>query len=209
MTIKTTVLAVCSTTLFLQPPRGMAQDATPAPSAAADATPAPSAAADASPAAAAASPAPAASPAAGGFANFNQRMNDRRKTALKATDDEWAVIQPLLEKVQTAQRATMAGRFGGGGGRRGGGGGPGGGGGGGGNGGPGGPGQGGRSPEADALRAALASDATSPEDIKAKLQAFRDAKKKSAADLEQAREDLEKVLTLRQEAVLVQMGVLE
>jgi hypothetical protein len=161
-------------------------------------------------------------------------MNDRIKTALNATDDEWAVIQPLLEKVQTAMRATQAGRFGGmGGGRRGGGfgGGPGGGGPGGPGGGPGGPGGnaaapgaspgangGGRqgrfggavsSPEADALREALASDSTTPDEIKTKLQALRDARKKAQADLDQAREDLEKVLTLRQEAVLVQMGMLE
>lgn len=155
-------------------------------------------------------------------------MSDRMKAALKASDDEWAVIQPLLEKVQTAQRATMAGRFGGFG-RRGGfgGGGPGGPGGNGGQGGNGGPGGNAPSagaspagspsnrwarfdsPEADALRTALASDSTSPEEIKTKLQALRDARKKAAADLEQARADLQKVLTLRQEATLVQMGVLE
>ena len=143
-------------------------------------------------------------------------MNDRLKAALKASDDEWSVIQPLLEKVQTAQRATMAGRsFGGGFGRRGGGGG-----GGGGAGGGASPGaEGGASPanrpsrfdspEADALRTALASDGTSNDEIKTKLQALRDARKKATADLEQAREDLKKVLTLRQEATLVQMGVLE
>jgi len=65
------------------------------------------------------------------------------------------------------------------------------------------------SPESQALKAALDSDATSTEDIKAKLQALRDARKKNAADLEQARQDLEKVLTLRQEATLVNMGILE
>jgi hypothetical protein len=153
---------------------------------------------------------------------FRQRMNDRIKAELKASDDEWAVIQPLLEKVQTAQMATMAGRFGFGGGRRG-------------NRGPGGPGgtpssdgtspgasaspsggNGGEnrpprptSPEADALKAALASDATSNDEIKTKLQALRDARKKAQDNLEQAREDLKKVLTLRQEATLVQMGLLD
>jgi hypothetical protein len=157
-------------------------------------------------------------------------MNDRLKTMLKASDDEWAVIQPLLEKVQTALRATQPGR-GGFGGRRGGGfgGGPGGGGqggngggpgggataGGGNGGGPGGGGPGGNrpgrvsSPEADALQAALASDSTTPAEIQAKLQALRDARKKAAADLEQARQDLQKVLTLRQEATLVEMGILD
>jgi hypothetical protein len=220
MTIKNTLIAVCTTTLLLQAPRGMAQDASPAPSASPE--PSATAAPTAPPA-----PAPAASPAAGGgggYANFNQRMNDRLKTALKASDDEWAVIQPLLEKVQTAMRATTAGRFGGGGGfggggrRGGGGGGPGGGGPGGGGpggggpggGGPGGPGAGGPTADAaTALRTALASDATAPADIQAKLQALRDARKKAAGDLDQARADLEKVLTLRQEATLVQMGLLE
>jgi hypothetical protein len=205
MTIKNTLAAVCATAFLLQAPRGIAQDSTPAPTPAeAVTTPA---------------PAPATTPApggGGGSADFRQRMNDRLKAALKASDDEWAVIQPLLEKVQTAQRATMAGRFGGFG-RRGG------------FGGPGGPGGGNSgngpaatpgaspsnrwarfdSPEADALRAALASDSTSPEEIKTKLQALRDARKKANADLEQARADLQKVLTLRQEATLVQMGILE
>jgi hypothetical protein len=149
-------------------------------------------------------------------------MNDRLKAALKASDDEWAVIQPLLEKVQTAQRATMMGRFGGFGGRRRAGG-----------GGPGGDtaaaspavtgtagganpaGDGGRrfgppsSPEAEALHTALQSDSTSNEEIQSKLQALRDARKKAQSDLEQARENLKKVLTLRQEATFVEMGVLE
>ena len=39
-------------------------------------------------------------------------MNEFIKTALKATDDEWAVIQPLLEKVQTLERDSMMGRVG-------------------------------------------------------------------------------------------------
>jgi len=63
--------------------------------------------------------------------------------------------------------------------------------------------------EADALRTALQSDATSNDEIKTKLQALRDARKKAQDTLEQAREDLKKVLTLRQEATLVQMGLLD
>jgi hypothetical protein len=59
------------------------------------------------------------------------------------------------------------------------------------------------------LRSALADSSTSPEDIKTKLQALRDARKKAAADLETARGDLQKVLTLRQEATLVEMGILD
>lgn len=121
---------------------------------------------------------------------FRQRMEDRLKTDLKTTEAEWAVIQPLLEKVMEKQRATFAGRFGG---RRGGG-------------------QGGGQssmPEADALRTALESDQTSNDDLKAKLAALREARKKAGAELDQAREDLKKVLTLRQEAMLVSRGILE
>jgi hypothetical protein len=160
----------------------------------------------------------------GGFntEEFRKRMNDRLKEALKATDEEWAVLQPLIEKVQTKQRETMTSRFGGMFGGRG----PGGGGGGGGGGGDRGAGAGGNtgggaggggdrggdrggSPESQALRTALESDSTSAEDLKAKLTAVREARKKSAAELEAARTDLAKVLSVRQEAVLVSMGVLD
>ncbi len=147
-------------------------------------------------------------------AEFRARMNERLKTSLKVTDDEWAVLQPLIEKVQTAQRE--AGGFGGfgggpggfGGGRRGG------------NGGNGGNDNGGGTPpapdlsrpgaaEAQALRTTLESDGATPDEIKAKLAAVRDFRKKGQATLASAREDLKKVLTLRQEAVLVSMGILD
>jgi hypothetical protein len=149
-------------------------------------------------------------------AQFQQRMNERLKTSLKATDEEWAVIQPLLEKVQTKQREARAGGIGGGGGGRRGQGGPGG-------GAPGSqpadqntqgnqgnrPNRGGGSPEADALSAALQSDTTSADEIKTKLAALRESRKKAQAELEQARADLQKVLTAKQEATLVLMGMLE
>lgn len=152
-------------------------------------------------------------------AQFQQRMNERLKEALKATDDEWAVIQPLLDKVTTKQREARAGGFGGGmmgGGRRGGNG-------------PAGAGSpaagetnnqnnnggnrpnrgGAASPEADALRTTLENDSASPEEIKTKLAALRDSRKKAQTELDQARADLEKVLTVKQEATLVLMGMLE
>jgi hypothetical protein len=144
---------------------------------------------------------------------FRQRMNERLKASLKVTDDEWGIIQPLLEKVTTKQRDASAGRFGGfGGGGRGGDRGP------GGNGGQGGGGGGGNdqnradrpgSAESQALRTALESESTSPEDIKAKLAALREFRKKAAVELATAREDLRKVLSVRQEATLVTMGILE
>ena len=137
---------------------------------------------------------------------FRARMTDRIKTSLKVTDDEWTVLQPLIEKVTTKQRDAMSGRFGGFGGR--GGGGPGG----GGNGGNGGNTGGSDRPgaaESQALRDALEKDGTSPEDLKAKLSAIRESRKKAAAELVAARADLQKVVSVRQEAVLFSMGILE
>lgn len=148
-------------------------------------------------------------------AQFRERMNERVKAALKASDDEWSVIQPLLEKVQEKQFAGRGfggfGGFGGRGGNRtgdaGGGGTP----------AAGAPAAdnnnrprgGGGSPESQALRDAVENESSSPDDIKAKLAALRDSRKKTAAELEAARTDLRKVLTLRQEATLVSMGILE
>jgi Spy/CpxP family protein refolding chaperone len=149
----------------------------------------------------------------GNFEEFRQRMAERLKTSLKVTDEEWTVLQPLIEKVQTKQRDSMMGRFSGFGGRRGGG--DGGSGGGGSTTGGGDRGRGDRggdragSAESQALRTALESESTSSDEIKAKLAALREAQKKSAAELAAAREDLRKVVTVRQEAVLVTMGILE
>lgn len=143
----------------------------------------------------------------GGRGNYNpeefrQRMNDRLKSSLKVSDDEWSVIQPLIEKVQTKQRDAMGGRGFGGrgpGGDRGGD-------------------RGGRggdnaarpgAAESDALRTALENESTSPDELKTKLNAVREQRKKSQADLAAAREELRKVLSVRQEAALVSMGVLE
>ncbi len=156
---------------------------------------------------------------------FRQRMEERLKGQLKASDDEWTVIQPLVEKVYEKQRA--AGGFGG-------------------PGGPGGPGGGrrnpeggnnpapqqaadnngqgggnryqrreggggprGGTPETQALRAALENDNTTVADIKTKLQAVRDQRKQAANELAQSRDDLRKVLNMRQEALLVMYGLLD
>jgi hypothetical protein len=76
-------------------------------------------------------------------------------------------------------------------------------------GGPGGPGSFGRqsSPELDALNKAIESKASTGE-IKTKLDEFRTARKKKEAALEQAQEDLRKLLSVRQEAVAVTLGLL-
>jgi hypothetical protein len=59
------------------------------------------------------------------------------------------------------------------------------------------------------LQTALDNKDTSADDIKTKLQAYRDAKTAAKADLAKAQDDLKSVLTQRQEAVLVTMGILE
>jgi hypothetical protein len=145
---------------------------------------------------------------------FRARMEERLKTSLKVSDDEWKVLQPLIEKVGEKQRAGFGGfgGFGGGRGRGGDGGGASAGGTAGSAGGGGdrqGRGSRGGSEESQALRTALESESTSPEDIKAKLAAVRDHRKKAAAELAAARAELLKVVTVRQEAVLVSMGMLE
>jgi hypothetical protein len=143
---------------------------------------------------------------------FRQRMNDRIKTALQASDQEWAVIQPLLNKVQDKMRETMLGRFGGG---------------------PRPQRAGGNNPsdnaaerperanrpdrgpeqaggtEAQALRTTLENPSSSNTEIKAKLEALRQSRQKAVADLEQARTELKSVLSLHQEATLVMMGMLD
>jgi len=148
-------------------------------------------------------------------AQFNQMMLDRYKEALQPTDDEWKAISPLVEKVMTLQRESMGGRMrfmGGPGGqgmgrqrpqgqnqpqgqdqqqrRRG-------------------PGFGQPDPDMEALQAVLDSSNPSQDEIKAKLTALRDARKKKAAELQTAREALVQVLTLKQEATLVLSGLLE
>lgn len=146
----------------------------------------------------------------GNFEDFRKRMNERLKESLKVSDEEWGVIQPLIEKVGEKQREAMGGRFGGGpGGSRG----P------GGDRGPGGNGPGNNAPapdlsrpgaaESQALRTALENESTSADELKAKLNALREVRKKGAAELVVAREELRKVVTVRQEAVLVSMGILE
>ncbi len=182
------ILSACAAGLLINGSHLAAQDQPPpaAPSATVSATVAPAAT-------------PASPPNADRMAQFRQRMNDRLKTALKVNDDEWNVIQPLLEKVQTKLRDSSPMRMWGGRNRAGG--------------------QGNNngnnqppvagSGDSEALRAALDSDATTPDEIKAKLEALRESRKKSLAELAQAREDLRKVLTQRQEATLVLMGMLD
>ena len=127
--------------------------------------------------------------------NFNPAdFTARMKEALKATDEEWTVLQPLLENVMAKQRDASG--FGGRG-----------------RGGPGG--NGGDAPTTPSAKASqdlrdlLDKENATPEELKAKLAAVRETRKKSQAELAQAREELRKVLTLRQEAYFVSRGMLE
>ncbi len=153
----------------------------------------------------------------GGGRNFDpaamqQRMMDNLKEQMEITDEtEWKAVQPLIQKVMDARRASMSamgrGMFGGP--RRGG---P-----------PGGadaaaPGAdqqnrrgggmfGQPSPEAEALQKAV--DAKAPKDeLKAAVKKYNEARKAKQAELEQAQDALRKVLTARQEAIATLNGAL-
>jgi hypothetical protein len=150
----------------------------------------------------------------GGRGNFDpaarrQQMMDRLKEQLGASDDEMQALMPKIEKVMQLQRDAggggMRGMFGG---RRGGQGGPGGPGGAGGPGGPTGP----ESPvrqKAAELQETLANKDAKPDEIKAKLDALRQARQQAKQDLTAAQQELKGLLTQRQEAVLVEFGMLE
>ena len=139
--------------------------------------------------------------------NFNpeqmrQRMMERTREQLGVTKDEdWKILQPRLEKVMEARGFGGMGRMMG----------P-----------PPGRGPGGdnnaqdpnrrrmgppQNPEAEALMQAIQAKASN-EEIKAKLAKLREARKDREAKLAAAQEDLRKLLTVRQEAMLVGMGML-
>jgi hypothetical protein len=152
----------------------------------------------------------------GGFdpEQMRVRMMERYREALEVkNDDEWKVIEPRITKVSDARRDAMSGAMsafgrGGFGGRRGAGDTNGAGGGGGGDerrrrgfgGEP--------SVEADALQKALEAKAPN-EEIKAKLAKYRESLKQKQATLTAAQEELRKVLSVRQEATAVMLGLLQ
>jgi len=145
-------------------------------------------------------------------AQFQQRRMDMYREQLDVKDDaEWKLIADRITKVEEA-RAVLprGGGFGGFGRTQGGGGGgtdP--------NGDAGGKRQrgGGRTtsapmPEQDALQKAIEAKAPADE-IKAKLERLREARKAAEAVLEKAQTDLKEVLSARQEAVAVMFGLLK
>lgn len=141
-------------------------------------------------------------------AQFQQRMMEGMRERLGVTDDgEWKVISERITKVMEVRRDTgfgAGGRMGGMGMMR-----P-----------PGGPDGGGDnaggrrggfggtpSPEAEALSKAIDSKAGKDE-LKAVMAKYRDARKASQAKLEAAQDELKQVITVQQEAVLLQMGMI-
>lgn len=136
------------------------------------------------------------------MAEFQRRRDERMREQLGATEAEWTkVLKPRLDTVQTLQRQ-MRGGFGAGRGRR------------------------GRRPaegaaegaaqpeqsdvqkKTAALRNLLADEASGAGAVKAALGALRKAREKAQKDLDAARKKLQEVVTVRQEAQLVLMGVL-
>jgi hypothetical protein len=130
----------------------------------------------------------------GGFGRGNNNSANAIRQLVTFTDEEWIVIQPRLQKVLDAQAALGAtnnrslGRNGGG----------------------------GSGMYLDPvvvaqqeLSTALQDESSTTEVISAKLKALRDARVKAKENLAVAQEDLKKVLTIRQEAMLVNMGFLE
>jgi hypothetical protein len=124
-----------------------------------------------------------------------------------STDEEWAVLEPRVQKVLDVQAAVRPafGGFGGFGGR----GGRGGGGGGAGNRGGGGGGGVDRLPEVEKLSEVLQNENATNDEITAALKSYREAIKKNDEALKTAREELRKVVTVRQEAALVMGSILD
>ncbi len=143
-------------------------------------------------------------------AAFQQRLLDNYREQLGFTNDtDWNAIQPLVQKVMDARRDTMGGMgrmFGRGnrggnnnnnnangnnnaGNRRGGFGGT-------------------PSPEAEALQKAIDDNAPAAQ-IKAALAKYQASQKDKQAKLLQAQENLRKVLTVKQEAQAVLLGLVD
>jgi hypothetical protein len=127
-------------------------------------------------------------------AQWRQQMEERMKKDMAATDEEWKVLQPKIQKVQQLQ---FSSRFGGGFRRRGG---------------EGGGGETPANPVATAsqeLRTTLENKDATAEQIKAKLDALRAARAKAKEELTKAQTELREIASVRQEAVLVRDGLLD
>lgn len=141
-------------------------------------------------------------PGFGDPAQFQERLMEQYREALGFTDQsEWDAVKPLVQKVLDAQREAMP-RGGmrmlmrrGPGGDQGGAGGP------------------MRrmfqpSPAEEALQKAIDSNA-SKEELKAAMEKVREERRQKEAQLKAAREELKKVLSVKQEAVALQLGLID
>jgi hypothetical protein len=134
---------------------------------------------------------------------MRERMMEQLRERLEVKgEDEWKLIQSRINAVNEARRELGGGMGGMAFGRGGGPGGPGGRGG----GGPGGF-RGEPNPEVEALQKAIEGGASANE-LKTRLAKVREARKEREAKLEKAQENLREVLTVRQEANAVLMGLL-
>jgi len=153
---------------------------------------------------------------------MRQMMDQRMREQLGATEAEWKVLGPRVNKVQELSRQSRGGgrggmMFGGRGGMMGGRG-----------GGPGGPGgnrpggnrpgggQGARARELTAvekaqeqLRTVLDNTDSTPDQIKTALTTLRKERESAKQKLAVAQQDLRKIITIRQEAICVMMGMLD
>ena len=134
-------------------------------------------------------------------AQMQQRYLEWMKEILKVEDEEWTVLQPRLAKVMTLSRDVRGGMRGmmfGRRGRRGGD-------------------AAGARPQPQsatqkaqqALRQSLENEAATADEIKTKLTALRAAREKAKQELAVAQQSLRELLTQRQEAQLVLMGILD
>jgi hypothetical protein len=145
----------------------------------------------------------------GGRGNFDPaqmraQYMERLKTQLGASEDEWKVLQPKVEKVMDAARAARndSGRFGGGRGGR-----------------PGGDTNATPTPPAtpatpvaqaaQELKTVAENKASTPEECAQKLAAFRAARDKAKGEVTAAQKELKELLTPKQEAILVSSGTLD
>jgi len=120
---------------------------------------------------------------------WKKQSDKQMKDALGMNDEEWAVVGPKIEKVTTTAQESRGHRM--------------------------------RGPQPEdatqtdvqktfaALQKLLADKESKPEDVKGALTAYREARAKAKTDVEKAQKELKDVLTIKQEAKLVTMGLLE
>ena len=126
---------------------------------------------------------------------WRKAASERMRQTVGATEEEWTGVEPKIDKVQKLSMEARGGGMMGMGMVV--------------------MGMGGGGSESEVLKAAqalakvLKDKDASAGDIRSALQALRDARAKAKAALEEAQKELRSVLTLRQEAQLVQMGLLD